>query len=196
MAPHLRPARPLQDIRALLVMGGEDRKRWPRSRAALAHYQACVAGGGPVPCLIVTGGAEARHAGRWASEAAWMAEFLESEGVPPEHLWRETLARNTLGNVVLGGALALWRGITVTELALVSDDFHLGRCRQLFTRVFGHAPTACLGSGDPGSAWLRLREPWAYAVQARALHRAGVAPGDWQAHFDFLNLRAARPPLP
>ena len=173
-------------IAALLVLGGEDRRCWPRSRVALAHYQACVLAGQPPPKLIVTGGALARHQGRWASEAVWMAEFLEDQGVPAADVWRETQARNTLQNVVLGGALALREGVPSTALALVSDDFHLPRCRWLFARVFGHAPAAVLGSGERGSLWLRCREPWAQAVQQHALQRAGMAPGDWRAHLEFL----------
>ncbi len=174
------------DIAALLVLGGEDRKRWPRSRAALAYYRTSVVSGLLPPKLIVTGGALASHQGRWACEAVWMAEFLESEGVPDTDIWRETLARNTLQNVVLGGALALREGMPSTGLALVSDDFHLPRCRWLFERVFGHAPAAVLGSGERGSLWLRCRERWAQAVQQRALQRAGLVPGDWRAHLEFL----------
>lgn len=115
-----------------------------------------------------------------------MAEFLESEGVPAIDIWRETQAHNTLQNVVLGGALALRAGLQSTELALVSDDFHLPRCRWLFAQVFGHAPLACLGSGEQGTWWLRRRESWAQAVQQRGLQRAGLAPGDWRGHLDFL----------
>lgn len=178
---------------ALLVMGGEDCQRWPRSSAALRYYWACRDAGQPLPHLIVTGGAPVQLRGRRTTEATLMAEFLEAHGVPAAHVLRETLARDTLGNVVLGGALALSHGMAAQRVALVSDNFHLPRCLRLFSRVFGHAPLSCIGSGVSGTLWLRWREHWAERWQLRALQRAGITAGHWQAHFEFLNVSIHAP---
>ncbi len=185
---------------ALLVLGGEDRTQWHRSRAALRYYLACQAAGMALPRLVVTGGALVRKPGTGLgvgmaagmTEAAWMAHFLQLQGVPAAHVLQEAHALNTLGNVALGGALAARHGLQ--RLVLVSDDFHLQRSARLFERVWGHPPAGCAGTGFGGSWRLRWREKLAFALQMADLQRAGVAPGDVAAHVDFLAARA--PTLP
>ena len=169
---HLSP-----NIAVLLVMGGEDRKNCPRSKTALAYYRACQAAGVPPPKLIVSGGVPVLHGKAQGCEAVWMAEFLESAGVPCQDIWRETQARSTFANLVQGGALAWRHGITSRQLALVSDNFHLPRCYWLFTQIFGHAPTACFGTGSQGSYWLRVREKLALASHHYILAYQGLNTG-------------------
>lgn len=189
---------------ALLVLGGEDRTHWHRSRAAVRYYLACRTAGVALPRLVVTGGALVPQGGTGPgvgrgmapglTEAAWMAHFLQLQGIPAAHVLQEAHALNTLGNVALGGALAAHHGLQ--RLVLVSDDFHLRRSARLFERVWGHAPAGCVGTGYAGSWRLRWREKLAFALQMAALERAGVAPGDAAAHVDFLAARAPTPALP
>ena len=180
---------------ALLVLGGEDRTQWHRSHAAVRYYLACrTAGMGP-PLLLVTGGMVARSKGSSRNtplnEAACMARFMRSQGVPAAHIVQEVQAQDTLDNVALGGALAASLGLQ--RLLVVSDDFHLWRTQRLFERVWGHAPAGCLGTGYGGTLRLRLREKVAFVLQVAALRQAGVAPGHSSAHLGFVASRNARP---
>ena len=180
---------------ALLVLGGEDRTQWHRSHAAVRYYLACrTAGMGP-PLLLVTGGMVARSKGSSRNtplnEAACMARFMRSQGVPAAHIVQEVQAQDTLDNVALGGALAASLGLQ--RLLVVSDDFHLWRAQRLFERVWGHAPAGCLGTGYGGSLRLRLREKLAYGLQMAALRQARVLPGHSGAHLRFVAARAAQP---
>lgn len=172
---------------ALLVLGGEDNAQRTRSRAAVRYYRDCQAAGLPLPCLVVTGAPAAHASG--TSEAAWMARYLHAQGLPAAHVLQETQARDTLGNVTLGVALAARHGLR--RLVLVSDDFHLRRSARLFQRVWGHAPTGCLGTGYAGTWRLRVREVLAFALQMAALRRCGVAPGNAEAHLRFVAARLA-----
>jgi uncharacterized SAM-binding protein YcdF (DUF218 family) len=191
---------PHPPLAALLVLGGEDPRTCTRSRAALAYYQDCRTRVRPVPRLIVSGGArvwlpgEKEPAG--LSEAEHMARCLLAAGVPPAHVWLEPQARDTLGNIVLGVDVALARGISPRNVVLVSDDFHLPRCRWLFAQVFGHAPLDAVGTGVTGALRLRWREPLALAAQRWALARAGVAAGDVTAHRRFVARQWKTPPVP
>lgn len=172
--------------RALLVLGGEDPQRRPRSRTALRYYLDCRTRGAALPFLLLSGGAKAAQGGAGAlTEAAAMAAYLLARGVAPAHLLQEPQARSTLANVVLGGALAARHGLQ-QQLWLVSDDFHLWRALQLYQRVWGQAPAAHLASGDGGSVYLRWREKAVFALQTSALRLAGAAPGDWRAHWAFV----------
>ena len=180
---------------ALLVLGGEDPLHRPRSRAALHYYLACRARAQELPCLVLSGaGVTAAGAGAHTTgvtEAEGMAAYLVARGVAPTHVLQEPLARTTLANVVFGGALAAQHGLE--RVALVSDDFHLWRALRLYQRVWGCTPALCVASGARGSAYLRLREKAVFALQMAALQLAGVAPGNWRAHLDFV--RAGTPPL-
>ncbi|MBP8205883.1 MAG: YdcF family protein [Giesbergeria sp.] len=179
------------------MLGGEDRTQWHRSRAAVRYYLACRAAGLALPRMLVTGGALVRQPGTGQgvgrgmaaglTEAAWMARFMQVQGVPPEQVLQEAQALDTLGNVALGGALAARHGLQ--RLVVVSDDFHLRRSAQLFERVWGHPPAGCVGTGNTGSWRLRWREKLAFALQVGALRQADVAPGDSAAHLAFLAVR-------
>jgi len=163
---------------AILVLGGENPHNFSRSRAALVYYRSH-----PAARLIVSGGThvvyrEAATGCKPISEAEHMARWLLAAGVDPAHLWQETQARDTLGNIVLGVALAQSRGIGARQVMLVSDDFHLPRCRWLFARVCGHGPLGTIGSGTHAPAWLRWREPLALMVQRLALVHARIHSGD------------------
>lgn len=171
--------------RALLVLGGEDPQRRPRSRTALHYYLACRARGEALPFLVLSGGGGSAAGSAALTEAAAMADYVLAHGVAPAHVLQEPQARSTLANVALGGALAARHGLQ-QQLWLVSDDFHLRRALRLYQRVWGHAPAAHLASGDGGSVYLRGREKLVFALQTGALVLAGVAPGDWRAHLAFL----------
>lgn len=200
LRPAVRIGRPrcpvlIEGAEALLVLGGEDRTQRHRSRTAVRHYLACRAAGVALPRLLVTGGLlacpEGTHPDTPVSEAACMARFMQSQGVPAAHIVQEAQALDTLGNVALGGALAAQLGLQ--RLLLVSDDFHLWRARRLFERVWGHAPAGCLGTGHTGTLRLRLREKLAFGLQMAALRQAGVEPGHSGAHLRFVVARAAQP---
>jgi len=165
---------------AVLVLGGDNPHSFGRSRAALAYYRSY-----PAARLIVSGGARVVYREAAAaclpppvSEAEHMARWLLDAGVHPAHVWQETQARDTLGNIVLGVALAQSRGISARQVVLVSDDFHLPRCCWLFARVCGHGPLAAIGSGTHAPMWLRWREPLAQMVQRWVLARARIHSGD------------------
>ncbi len=185
----------MEGAEALLVLGGEDRTQWHRSRTAVRYYLACTTAGVAPPRLLVTGGMLVRSKGAHQhaplSEAACMARFMHSQGVVAAHIVQEAQALDTLGNVALGGALAAQLGLQ--RLLLVSDDFHLWRAQRLFERVWGHAPAGCLGTGYGGSLRLRLREKLAYGLQMAALRQARVLPGHSGAHLRFVAARAAQP---
>jgi len=171
---------------ALLVLGGENPHSHSRSRAALAYYRKHHAAR-----LIVSGGARVTYCGTGRrhlprSEAEHMAHWLRAAGVPPAHIWQETQAHDTLGNIVLGVGLAQSRGISARHVVLVSDDFHLPRCHWLFVRVCGHGPLDAIATGEFAPLWLRWREPLAQAVQRLSLHRAQVACGDLEGYRRFV----------
>lgn len=174
---------------ALLVLGGEDRAQWPRCRRALQVYREHCRLGLPPPRLIVSGGKLVRHGGRRVSEAALMAEFLQGHGVPGRDILMETLALDTLGNVVLGRELALRHGLE--RLALVTDDFHHWRSRRLYRRVAGAEPLAVFATGVAGTLRARARERLAFWSLAVALRARGVAPGSLGGHRRFLSGRVA-----
>lgn len=196
----VRELKLIEGAQALLVLGGEDRTQWHRSRTAVRYYLACRAAGVALPRLLVTGGALVRQPGTGQgvgmgmaaglTEAAWMARFMQVQGVPAAHVLQEAQALDTLGNVALGGALAARHGLQ--RLVVISDDFHLWRSSQLFERVWGHAPAGCVGTGHAGSWRLRWREKLAFALQIGALRQADVAPGDSAAHLEFLAARVRK----
>ena len=186
-----------ETAQALLVLGGENPLHRPRSRTALHYYLACSARGQVPPCIVLSGaggsGTGVRTGTIAPTEAAAMADYLVARGVAPAHVLQEPLARTTLANVVLGGALAARHGLQ--RVWLVSDDFHLWRALRLYERVWGCAPAAWLASGERGSVYLRLREKAVFALQTGALHLAGVAPGNWRAHLAFVSA-ATQPTQP
>lgn len=156
---------------------------------ALHYYLSCRARGQALPYLLLSGAGSSD-----LTESASMSEFLAARGVAPAHLLQEPRAHSTLANVALGGALAARHGLQ--RVALVSDAFHLWRALRLYQRVWGRTPVACLASSEQGSLYLRLREKAAFALQTGTLQLAGVAPGNWSAHLDFVHATAGPPQKP
>ena len=172
-------------IDALLVLGGEDRHKLPRCSAALHFYRACCTQGIQPPKLIVSGGKLVLHQAQWISESALMAKFLLQHGIPPGDVLTEAYALNTLGNILLGGALAASQGLV--RLAIVTDDFHHWRSRRLFKQVFGVEPQGCIPTGVRGSWRARIREGVAFSALMLSLKVSRVASGSPQEHKRFLS---------
>jgi len=171
-------------VDALLVLGGEDRKRWPRCSAALLYYRDCCQRGLKPPRLIVSGGKLVRHDRQWSTESALMVRFLLAQGVPLQDLLVEPHATDTYGNVVLGGAVAALHGLN--RVAIVTDDFHHWRSHRIFEQVFGVAPGRMVHTGVPGTWRARIRERLAYWALRLALEASRVPKGSLGAHKVFL----------
>jgi uncharacterized SAM-binding protein YcdF (DUF218 family) len=169
---------------ALLVLGGEHPEHRARCRAALRAYAQCRASGHAPPMLIASSGVVVSHRGRRASEATLMAEFLTAGGAPAHDVLVETRALDTLGNVVLGGDLALQHGCR--RIAIVTDDFHIWRSSLLFERVYGTPPVAAIGTGIAGTWFERAREVASYCRIAAVLAVARVPRHDPARHRIFL----------
>lgn len=170
---------------ALLVLGGEDRQHWPRCRMAEQLYRVQQDLGHKAPKLVVSGGVVVScAAGRVGTEAELMAIFLQTQGVAPQDILLEPLARNTLGNVVLGGHMALQHGCR--RIGLVTDDYHQWRSLRLYQRVFGQPPMAVWGTGCQGTWRQRLRELTAYVRTELALCAAQVPRCNLNGHYIFL----------
>lgn len=170
---------------ALLVLGGEDRQHWPRCRVAERLYRIHQNLGHPAPKLVVSGGVVVScAAGQVGTEAELMAMFLQTQGVAPQDILLEPQARNTLGNVVLGGQMARQYGCR--HIGLVTDDYHQWRSLRLYQRVFGQQPVAVWGTGCQGTWRQRLRELTAYIRTELALCAAQVPRHNLNGHYIFL----------
>lgn len=184
-------------IRAWLVLGGESLER--PTRSALAAWVHGAARGSPPPRLLLSGGGRVAGGRRATTEAEWMAERLLDLGVPAADLLIEPQARDTLGNLVHGAALAARHGLP--RPGLITDAFHARRCAWLHRRVHGVPPPALLAAPAPAGWRLRAREPLAAAWLGLRLAAAGVAAGDPAAHAAWLargpgGARAAERPGP
>ena len=113
-----------------------------------------------------------------------MASYLVSHGVPAHDVLTEPRALNTFGNIVLGGELAAQHGLH--RLAIVTDNFHQWRSRQIFRQVFGAVPAAAFYTGVHGSWRTQLRERLTYLTLRLALRLAGVRRGNFNEHKLFL----------
>lgn len=135
---------------ALLVLGGECTLRRPRTRLAGQLYRLlCQQPGTAVPYIVLSGGKLEPETGQ--TEALGMWHFLVHLGVPSRCIGLETTAKNTYENILLGAQMAHRLGHT--HIALVTDDFHLPRCRWLYQRVFPDLPApASFASGFKGDA--------------------------------------------
>ena len=104
--------------------------------------------------LLLTGGS---IAGR-TSEAAVMRDWLVSRGVPVKQLLLEDQAQNTFENVVY--TCALLPAATQLTLVLVSEGYHLPRCRFLMRVALaraGRAATITTAAADnPPNAWAKV----------------------------------------
>lgn len=152
------------DVAALLVLGGEDLRHMPRSRAAAAWCRARQAQGLPLPRLLLSGGG--RDAPTAPTEAECMARFLQRQGLPAANMVLDTHARNTLHN--MQRSRHLLDGTPARAVVLVTDAFHAPRSAWLYAQVHGCAPAAVLVTACRGSLRLRLRERGAWTLQAAA----------------------------
>lgn len=95
-------------------------------------------------------------------EAACIARELAARGVPHDRLVHEPVARNTTENASLSAKL-----VPRERVVVVTDDFHVLRCKRLFRAHFPEAEVHSVsGSGFPwrnalrelasiSTAWLR-----------------------------------------
>ncbi len=166
------------DWDTLLVLGGECRRQRPRSTTAVRLYgERLKNSAARAPRIVLTGGKPDKLNGQ--TEAHQMGQFLLSEGVSPADLFLEQHATNTFENILWGGLLAKQMG--AWQLALVSDGFHLRRCRLIFRNLFPELPEpVCIPSGYQGSWGMLHREKLSLAwwsVKLRQLHNSGAMHG-------------------
>jgi len=184
------------EIDGLLVLGGEDSTHRPRSRCALRIYrwrlkQAITASGrqprqasaGPLK-IILSGGRCPRASVELVSEAEQMRGFLLAQGVQNSALLLDEQARDTSGNLILGIGLA--RAAGLRRVALITDDFHVERCRKLYRHIFGDEGIVIFNTGESTSRWGRLREIVASGLAQFSWALAGVRRADLEAHTRFL----------
>jgi len=134
---------------AIVVAGCRVR---PDGRPSEALRRRAVRGGelflrGWAPRLVLTGGPEP---GR-RPEAEVAAEVCAALGVPPEAMILEAASRDTRENAAYSAKLVQGRVLVVT------DTFHVWRCRRLFAKHFEGVGA----SGTTPQGWARVR----YAVR-------------------------------
>ena len=98
---------------------------------------------GRAPVLVLTGGSEAGR--RPEAEVAF--EVCAALGVPESAMRMEDASRDTRENAAFSAALVQGRVLVVT------DAFHVWRCRRLFARHF----VAVDASATAPRGWVRLR---------------------------------------
>jgi uncharacterized SAM-binding protein YcdF (DUF218 family) len=85
--------------------------------------------------LLLTGGF-GPHFNRTAQpHCAYVAAFLEAQGVPPSAIVGKLVTSNTYEDALQ--AAAFLAGQDGLELRVVTSDFHAARARLLFRRAFG-----------------------------------------------------------
>lgn len=112
-----------------LVFGHSD----PARAARRARHAARLYRDGFVPRLILSGGPLPGH----GSEAEVMATVVAENGVPPEAVLLDPVARTTVENVINACDLLDARGLTsgLAAVLLVSCPWHMGRVRFLTRRA-------------------------------------------------------------
>lgn len=107
--------------------------------------------------VVVSGGVDS---GETRSEAAAMAEALETYGIAPERIYLEEASTNTMENLNYSTAVLKENGIPFDSLLIVSSAPHLARVHLLASRCGLAVDT--LAAGVPGGwvykSYLYLRE--------------------------------------
>ncbi len=128
---------------ALLVLGAAQYNGWPtRAFRARLDHAAELYRQGYAPVIVLVGG---RASADDVSEAEAGARYLVQRGIPPEALLIVPHGRNTWQSLEAASEPLHERG--VRRLLLVSDGFHLFRCKVM-ARDLGFEP---LGSPVPNS---------------------------------------------
>lgn len=118
----------------------------------------------PNTVVVVTGG---KSKGSEVSEAEAMASYLTERGAAEEQILLEERATSTWENLVFSLRLLQQAGLEgeLDEVLVVSNGFHLTRCRMLFGRAWGEECTlstlAAPSSHLPSLLWMYVREPLA-----------------------------------
>ena len=110
---------------------------------------------------IVTSGSQGDNEPTF--EAACMADFLMTNGVPEAQILQENRSHNTKENLLYSKELLASAGIDVgeTDVLVVSNGFHLTRTRMLAER-FGYGEVSTLAAPTshlPSRIHMYVREP-------------------------------------
>lgn len=89
----------------------------------------------PEAILICTGGGTASDNSR-ATEAGQMTEWLEAHGIPGTRILTEDRSLSTVENAVLTLALMERKQPQITDVAIVSSEYHIAWGSLLFEAVF------------------------------------------------------------
>lgn len=143
---------------AIVVCGCRVREDGQASRSLVRRVEHAVAQfhGGAAPRLLLSGA---------RGEALAGAELARNAGVPDHAIVLETEALDTHGNARLSAEI-----LGSVPVLVVSDTYHLPRCRILFQRYF---PT--VATSGPG---LVVARDWQMVLrEAGAFGRLVVTPG-------------------
>ena len=114
----------------------------------------------PDVLMIVTGG---KGGDEKISEAEAMANYLRANGVPESNILVEDRASSTWENLLFSGELLSKLGLEDSEIAIVSNGFHLTRAKMLWNRLWGNeegvSVLAAPCSHFSGMIWMHVREP-------------------------------------
>jgi len=118
-------------VEAIVVMGAAqyDGRPSPQLKARLDHVLDLWAYG-VAKWVVVTGG---KQPGDRFTEAEASSAYLREHGVPPSAILAESTSHNTYDSLVGVQALMASRGLR--EVLIVSDPFHLLRCRLIAEEV-------------------------------------------------------------
>lgn len=121
---YLSPQDTLEPVEAIVVISGGDTTR--RVAAGVSLFRGKYA-----PKLIFSGAAR-----EGKSNAAVMAELASAAGVPPERMYLEERARNTLENAKFTAELL--RQLKVHSIILVTSPYHQRRALTAFRKELGN----------------------------------------------------------
>ncbi|MBX7101459.1 MAG: YdcF family protein [Myxococcaceae bacterium] len=157
---------------AIVVLGAKVGPRGEPSAPLLRRVRAGVAlfHQGVAPALLLTGGSAPGH----PSEAEVMRALAVAEGVPERALVLEPHSRSTEENARFSAPLL--RTLGASELAVVTDDFHLLRGSTHFRlQGFTVFPAGAGGPSRTSDVWgARLREVGSF-LRSPSLIRAALA---------------------
>ena len=124
---------------------------------------------GQVGALMFTGGFRDKDPARELSESALARAYAVARGVPVQHIWMEQRSTTTLENLREAHAVGNAQGWT--QLALVSDRWHLARAQAMardlgLSVVPAPTPYSVYRSSWPQAKFIgrELWTRWAYAV--------------------------------
>lgn len=169
----------------IMVLGGEDTERRNRSRRALQlYFEKCG------KSQILISGSHSGYLGKnlpngMKKECDQSAEFLISQGIPNEHILREGLSLDTLGNFYFSYPMISQEIRTVN---LVTDGFHMRRSLWCSNLVFGDSKNFIpnFTEQNRNTIYCRIIERLQELFLDRDMRKYGVKNGDYGALKRFM----------